>query len=95
MHDILITIASATISILCRLPARELRLATVRYPQPQDWVLCGDFGTKVLISRRNTKVFLSLCGSVMFTLHLHEISDISGINWVKIKLNTCSKLFKF
>ena len=56
----------------------ELRLATVRYPQPQDWVLCGDFGTKVLISRRNTKVFLSLCGSDMFILHLHEISGIGN-----------------
>ena len=58
----------------------ELRLATVRYPQPQDWILCGVFGTKVLISRRNTKVFLSLCGSDMFILHLHEISDI-GNTW--------------
>ena len=38
----------------------ELRLATGRYTQPQVWVLCGDFVTKALTSRRNTKVFLSL-----------------------------------
>ena len=57
-----------------------LRLSRVRSPQPQDWVVCGDFGTKVLISRRNTSVFLSLCGSDMFIIHLHEISDI-GNTW--------------